>query len=123
VTGLPDSLRVDLGAPELIGEIVGDTLTVTINRPEKRNAVTADGYHGIKRAAMIVADEPGLQFLVITGSDDVFCAGGDMNSVSNPIVPGTRSRRRMTPLRLKCSARSRKSSCARSTASRWAGAW
>jgi len=63
VTGLPDSLKIDLGAPELIGEIVGDTLTVTINRPEKRNAVTADGYHGIKRAAMIVADEPGLQFL------------------------------------------------------------
>ena len=68
----------------MIGEIAGDTLTVTINRSEKRNAVTADGYHGIKRAAMIVADEPGLQFLVITGSGDVFCAGGDMNSVSNP---------------------------------------
>lgn len=84
MSGLPDSLRVDLGAPELIGEIAGDTFTVTINRPEKRNAVTADGYHGIKRAAMIVADEPDLQFLVITGSGDVFCAGGDMNSVSNP---------------------------------------
>ncbi|OBI03616.1 enoyl-CoA hydratase [Mycolicibacter heraklionensis] len=84
MTGLPDALDVDLGAPELIGRISGDTLTVTINRPEKRNAVTADGYHGIKRAAMIIADEPSLQFLVITGSDDVFCAGGDMNSVGNP---------------------------------------
>jgi enoyl-CoA hydratase/carnithine racemase len=84
MTGLPESLSVDLGAPELIGEIVGDTLTVTINRPEKRNAVTADGYHGIKRAAMIVADERALQFLVITGTDDVFCAGGDMNAVGNP---------------------------------------
>ncbi|KUI45585.1 enoyl-CoA hydratase [Mycobacterium sp. GA-1199] len=84
MTGLPESLSVDLGAPELIGEIVGDTLTVTINRPKKRNAVTADGYHGIKRAAMIVADERALQFLVITGTDDVFCAGGDMNAVGNP---------------------------------------
>lgn len=81
---LPETLDVDLHAPELQGRIVGDTLTVTINRPEKRNAVTADGYHGIKRAAMIVADEPSLQFLVITGVDDTFCAGGDMNSVSNP---------------------------------------
>ncbi len=75
---------VDLAAEELTGRIAGDTLTVTINRPEKRNALTADGYHGIKRAAMIVADEPALQFLVITGTKDAFCAGGDMNSVGNP---------------------------------------
>ena len=81
---LPETFDVDLQAPELRAAIRGDTLTVTINRPEKRNAVTADGYHGIKRAAMIVADEPELQFLVITGVDDTFCAGGDMNSVSNP---------------------------------------
>ncbi|BBY76742.1 putative enoyl-CoA hydratase echA8 [Mycolicibacterium parafortuitum] len=82
MTELPT--EVDLGAEELSGRIDGDTLTVTISRPEKRNALTADGYHGIKRAAMIVADEPALNFLVITGSGDVFCAGGDMNAVGNP---------------------------------------
>lgn len=84
MTALPDSVDVDLGTPELIARIDGDTLTVTISRPEKKNAVTADGYHGIKRAAMIVADEPGLSFLVITGTGDAFCAGGDMNAVGNP---------------------------------------
>jgi len=84
MTALPDSAEVDLGTPELLGQIDGDTLTVTINRPEKKNAVTADGYHGIKRAAMIVADEPGLNFLVITGIGETFCAGGDMNAVGNP---------------------------------------
>ncbi len=84
MTALPDSVDVDLGTPELIARIEGDTLTVTIRRPEKKNAVTADGYHGIKRAAMIVADEPGLSFLVITGTGDAFCAGGDMNAVGNP---------------------------------------
>ena len=62
---------VDLAAQELSARIDGDTLTVTIDRPEKRNALTADGYHGIKRAAMIVADEPQLNFLVITGAGDV----------------------------------------------------
>ncbi|UMB69682.1 enoyl-CoA hydratase/isomerase family protein [Mycobacterium paraterrae] len=82
MTTLP--AHVDLAAKELSATIHGDTLTVTINRPEKRNALTADGYHGIKRAAMIVADEPDLNFLVITGTGDVFCAGGDMNAVSNP---------------------------------------
>ncbi|MEE2851833.1 MAG: enoyl-CoA hydratase/isomerase family protein [Actinomycetota bacterium] len=84
MTALPESVDVDLGTPELIGRIQGDTLTVTISRPEKKNAVTADGYHGIKRAAMIVADEPRLSFLVITGSGEAFCAGGDMNAVGNP---------------------------------------
>lgn len=82
MTQLPES--VDLGAAELAGRIRGDTLTVTIDRPEKRNALTADGYHGIKLAAMIVADEPDLNFLVLTGSGDAFCAGGDMNAVGNP---------------------------------------
>jgi enoyl-CoA hydratase/carnithine racemase len=84
VTGLPDSIDVDLGAAELTGRIQRDVFTVTIARPDKRNALTADGYHGIKRAAMIVADEPDLGFLVITGSGDAFCAGGDMNAVANP---------------------------------------
>lgn len=84
MTKLPDSVDLDLGASELTGRVRGDTLTVTINRPEKRNALTADGYHGIKRAAMIVADEPDLGFLVLTGSGDAFCAGGDMNAVGNP---------------------------------------
>ncbi|WP_131806143.1 enoyl-CoA hydratase/isomerase family protein, partial [Mycobacterium alsense] len=84
MNALPDSVDVDLCAPELEGRIDGDTLTVTINRPEKKNAVTADGYHGIKRAAMIVADEPDLNFLLITGTGDAFCAGGDMNAVQNP---------------------------------------
>ncbi|WP_292991749.1 enoyl-CoA hydratase/isomerase family protein [Mycobacterium sp.] len=82
MTDLPAD--VDLAADELSARIEGDALTVTINRPEKRNALTADGYHGIKRAAMIVADEPALNFLVITGTGDVFCAGGDMNAVGNP---------------------------------------
>ncbi|WP_299577270.1 enoyl-CoA hydratase/isomerase family protein [uncultured Williamsia sp.] len=80
MTPLPDEVDVDLGTPELRARISGDRLTVTIHRPEKRNAVTADGYHGIKRAAMIVADEPDLDFLVITGSEGNFCAGGDMNA-------------------------------------------
>ena len=76
---LPHEIHgIDLLAEELTCSIVGDTLTVTIDRPEKRNALTGSGYHGIKRAAMIVADEPRLQFLVITGVDDAFCAGGDM---------------------------------------------
>lgn len=76
---IASGMDVDLDASELHGRIVGDTLTVTIDRPEKRNAVTADGYHGIKRAAMIVADEPALQFLVITGTGDAFCTGGEMS--------------------------------------------
>jgi len=79
---IPDGTAVDLGAAEATAVIRGDTLTVTIDRPEKRNALTADGYHGIKRAAMVVADEPGLQFLVIRGTDDSFCAGGDMSGVA-----------------------------------------
>ena len=77
---IPNGTEIDLGAAELRAVVDGDVVAVTIDRPEKRNALTADGYHGIKRAAMIVADEPQFGFLVIRGTDDVFCAGGDMSS-------------------------------------------
>lgn len=76
----PDGLSIDLDAEELTAVVDGDVLTVRIDRPEKRNALTADGYHGIKRAAMIAADEPSIHFLVIRGTGDAFCAGGDMAS-------------------------------------------
>lgn len=81
---LPDGMEIDLGAEELRAVVRHDAVWVTIDRPEKRNALTTDGYHGIKRAATIVSDEPQLQFLVITGTGDVFCAGGDMDMQQRP---------------------------------------
>ena len=40
--------------------------------------MTQDMYRGVKRAAIIADRDPDIDVLVLTGTDDVFCVGGDM---------------------------------------------
>ncbi|WP_432262296.1 enoyl-CoA hydratase/isomerase family protein [Cupriavidus sp. TMH.W2] len=66
---------------ELLGEVRGAVLWLTINRPERRNAINPavlDGLHaGIGRAN---ADD-GIRAVVITGAgDQAFCAGADLQT-------------------------------------------
>lgn len=66
---------------ELLGEVRGAVLWLTINRPERRNAINPavlDGLHaGIERAN---ADD-GIRAVVITGAgDQAFCAGADLQT-------------------------------------------
>jgi enoyl-CoA hydratase/carnithine racemase len=70
--------EVNLGSKYLRGNLEHGVLTVTLDRPERRNACTIEMYHGIKRAAVLAEDDPSVDVLVITGTGDVFCPGGDM---------------------------------------------
>jgi len=55
--------------------------TVTINRPEKRNALDAEHYEGLSRAWTEVRDNPGIRAAIVTGAGDkAFCAGADLKS-------------------------------------------
>ena len=53
-------------------------LHLRIDRTERRNAFTQDMYRGIKRAAIWANDQPGIDAVCLTGTDDWFGAGGDM---------------------------------------------
>lgn len=52
--------------------------TLTLHRPDVRNALSPDLMSAIEAALVELADEPDLRVLVLTGSGDVFCAGGDL---------------------------------------------
>lgn len=55
--------------------------TITINRPEKRNALDAEHYAGLSRAWSEVRDNPAIRAAVVTGAGDkAFCAGADLKS-------------------------------------------
>jgi enoyl-CoA hydratase len=73
---VPD--EVDLGSKYLQFERRGPVAWVTINRPERRNALTSNMYFGIRRAVDRVNASRTLQALVITGTGDVFAPGGEM---------------------------------------------
>lgn len=56
-------------------------LTVTINRPEQRNAVSVDVSRGLLAALGRARDEEGVRLVVLTGAGEkVFCAGGDLGA-------------------------------------------
>ncbi|HWX50222.1 MAG TPA: enoyl-CoA hydratase/isomerase family protein [Roseomonas sp.] len=55
--------------------------TITINRPEARNALDAEHYAGLTRAWMTVRDDPAIRCAIITGAGDrAFCAGADLKT-------------------------------------------
>jgi E-phenylitaconyl-CoA hydratase len=54
---------------------------ITINRPDKRNALDAEHYEALSQAWMRVRDEPAIRVAIITGAGDkAFCAGADLKS-------------------------------------------
>ena len=55
----------------------GRILTVTINRPEKLNAVHGPLHEELSRVFYDVAADPGSDIIVLTGAGRVFSAGGD----------------------------------------------
>ncbi|GJM38216.1 MAG: enoyl-CoA hydratase [Acidimicrobiales bacterium] len=79
---------IDLGSPCVHAHFDAHALRVRIDRVEKRNAMTQDMYRAVKRAAILADTEPDIDVLVLTGTDDVFCVGGDMggNAIDDPTL-------------------------------------
>jgi enoyl-CoA hydratase/carnithine racemase len=61
--------------------LAGGIAVITINRPEKRNALDAEHYQGLSDAWTRVRDDDAVRVAVITGAGDkVFSAGADLKS-------------------------------------------
>src|SRR5580658_5867019 len=67
-----------LGTPYLRFERHGSLAHCIVDRPERRNALTAAMYFGIRYAIDRVNAEESLAGLIITGTGDVFIPGGDL---------------------------------------------
>jgi enoyl-CoA hydratase/carnithine racemase len=53
-------------------------LELTLNRPERKNALTQAMYEAMLQALARVENEPGLRVLLITGAGDSFTSGNDI---------------------------------------------
>lgn len=69
---------VDLDSRYLIADKADGVLTVRIDRPERRNALTIEMYHGIKKACVVAERDPDVDLVVVTGTGEYFCVGGEM---------------------------------------------
>ena len=55
--------------------------TITLNRPERLNALTFEVYAELRDAFRALDAEPGVRAVVITGSGRAFCSGGDVEEI------------------------------------------
>ena len=69
---------VDLGSRHLHASKADGVLRVVIDRPERRNALTIEMYHGLKKAAVLAERDPAIDVLLVTATGEHFCVGGEM---------------------------------------------
>src|SRR5947208_16909064 len=62
-------------------ELTDGIATITINRPERMNAMDAEHYKGLSQAWMRVRDDTAIRVAIITGAGEkAFSAGADLKS-------------------------------------------
>jgi 2-(1,2-epoxy-1,2-dihydrophenyl)acetyl-CoA isomerase len=63
---------------DLLESIDGGIATLTMNRPEARNALSAEMFDGLSEALPRLANDPSVRLVVLTGAGSAFCSGGDV---------------------------------------------
>ena len=73
---------IDTGTTHLLASLSQGVLTLTLNRPEARNAMS--GEMNAALAAMLASAEtdPRVGCIVLTGAGGAFCAGGDVKGMA-----------------------------------------
>jgi enoyl-CoA hydratase len=71
-------------------EVAERIATITLNRPEVRNAINGELSVALARAVDEAEASPDVDVLILTGADPAFCAGADLREVAGgggPAVP------------------------------------
>src|SRR5262245_53710590 len=55
--------------------------TITLNRPERLNALTFEVYAELRDAFAAIGSERDVRSIVITGAGKGFCSGGDVHDI------------------------------------------
>jgi len=65
---------------DILYEVRDRVATITINRPDARNALSHEVVVELRAALQEVKVDPAVRAIVITGAGKIFCAGADLNS-------------------------------------------
>ena len=61
-------------------------VTLTLNRPERLNALTFQVYDELKETFVALDTEPGVRAILLTGAGRAFCSGGDVEDIIGPLL-------------------------------------
>jgi len=75
----------------LIVDRLDGVVTVTMNRPERRNAANAKMLEELHPVFAEVEDEPDDRAMILTGAGGAFCTGADLGDPNGPASDPTRS--------------------------------
>ena len=70
-----------MSEPPVLVEQDGHVLTVTLNRPEKRNAINCESMILLDQAWRRLDEDSDLRVAVLTGNGSTFCAGMDLSEI------------------------------------------
>jgi 2-(1,2-epoxy-1,2-dihydrophenyl)acetyl-CoA isomerase len=79
---MAEARRVDTGTEFVIAEVEDGVLTVTLNRPERRNALSPLMFDGLERALDDAETAADVGCVVLTGAGGAFCSGGDVKGMA-----------------------------------------
>src|SRR5579871_2999850 len=68
-------------------EVRDNICRITLNRPERRNALNPRAYAEIEAAFRHAAAEPEARSVVVTGADPAFCSGEDVKEMMTGEAP------------------------------------
>ena len=71
----------DTGTEELLCTLDERVATITLNRPEKRNALSDNLTPALREILLVLESDPRVGCIVITGAGKAFCAGGDISGM------------------------------------------
>jgi enoyl-CoA hydratase len=72
---------------EVLVEVADLVAVVTLNRPERRNAISAALLAGLRETLAALDGRPAIRAIVLTGADPAFCAGLDLAELGQPGGP------------------------------------
>ena len=79
---------LDTGTGQVRCRIEDGVATLTMNRPEARNALSDEMGAGLRQTLAALSEEGGLGCLVLTGAGGAFCAGGDVKAMQKRASEG-----------------------------------
>ena len=73
----------DTSASPVVSTMDGGVATLTIDRPERRNAINPEVVRGLREALDRAESDDSVRVVVLTGTGDrAFCAGGDLGGMT-----------------------------------------
>ena len=73
---------IDTGTDHLRCAVENSVATLTLNRPEKRNALSAQMTPALREMLSTLEQDSEVRCVVLTGAGHAFCAGGDVSTMN-----------------------------------------